>query len=91
MIKYLRFNSEDEAKVVLSEFVNNHKWKISSETHSLDVIGSVIILPAEFDENENMIAAAVVDQRFHVNFQGQMQADVSAFEVFPTTPRRVWA
>ena len=81
MIKYLRFEDESQAKSVLVEFVQGGEWVIASHAHSLDLIGPLLV-------NEETME---IDTRFHVNFQGEMQADVSQYEVQPTNPRRVWA
>jgi hypothetical protein len=91
MIYYFRFDTELQAKEVLSEFVQNGEWVIASHTHSLDPIGSLVTEPAQFDEHGNVVVSAVVDFRFHVNFQGHLPFDVSAFQIVPTNPRRVWA
>ena len=69
-------------------------WLISGAGFSLDIIGPVVIAPAEYDAEGTELAPPVLDERFHVNLR--CTPEIAAlvpdhFKVTPSTPFRVWA
>lgn len=45
----------------------NGNGKISAPGVDLSLIGSVVVVPAIYDENGNLITPVVMDDRYHVN------------------------
>lgn len=91
--RYLKFSSESEAIAVLAQFRDAKGWVLASHRHALDPVGviwrptDVMIVDPEFREFPE---TAPLDG-WHVNFIGALPIEAEAFEVFPSTPSRVFA
>ena len=69
-------------------------WLTTGDGWALDVIGKLLITPAEVDEDGHVTAAPVYATGFHVNLRctEAIAAEVPEHMIItPTTPRRVWA
>lgn len=73
---YLKFTDEAAATAALEGYQG-----------SIDVIG--VIYDVDNTDPENPVATALPG--WHVNTRGPISAELSAFAVVPTQPRRVWA
>ena len=70
-------------------------WLGSGSNYALDIIGDIVLEPAVFDENGDMITPAVMDGGFHVNIRtfGDFSHNLSAvvLDPQPNTPSRTFA
>lgn len=73
---YLKFTDEAQSIEVLAGYEG-----------SIDVIG--VIYDVDNTDPENPVSTALPG--WHVNTRGPISAELSAFAVVPTQPRRVWA
>lgn len=71
----LRFESEPEAREVLSQFLFEGEWALASHAHALDPIG-----PIDGDGFHINLQLATYDG-----------ASLEAWRVYPASPKRVWA
>ncbi len=90
MTSYLRFESEEQAKTVLSDYFDE-VWNTASLTHALDPVGVIYNDDAVLDGEGNVIKNATAKSGWHVNFIGELAPYISAYEAFPNSPRRVFA
>lgn len=91
MTHYLRFADEAEARVVLAQYLNEDgNWITGSHDHALDVVGTIYKPTGEMGQSEfGPYPLFEPIPGFHVNYIGS--EDFSAYEVFPSTPSRVFA
>lgn len=91
----LRFEDEAEAVAVLATYQRDGAWITASHSHALDVIGSVVTVPAVIDpDTGDVMAPPVMDPRFHVNLRLLVDAPPAGLGLFivnPSHPARVWA
>ena len=90
---YLKFTDEAQAKAVLAFAVRDGEWVNASHDWALDPVGIVTLTPGVYDE-DGEVEPPVFADGWHVNIRvltpGSIP-DLSAYEVHPTHPRRVWA
>lgn len=92
MTKFLKFANEAEAITVLEAYRNEEGWIQASHTHALDVIGTLhtptgkMLKDGDFEYPEMKPLPG-----FHVNFIGELPDALKPFEIFPTSPQRIFA
>ena len=92
MTIYLRFENEEQAKEVLSDYFDvEYGWNTASITHALDPIGVIYNDDAVLGEDGNVITDATAKSGWHVNFIGELDPYILAYEAFPNSPRRIFA
>ena len=92
MTIYLRFENEDQAKTVMSDYFDaEYGWSTASLTHALDPVGIIYNDDAVLDEGGNVITDATAKTGYHVNFIGELDPYILAYEAFPNSPSRVFA
>ncbi|MBI9113141.1 hypothetical protein [Maridesulfovibrio ferrireducens] len=90
---YLKFASEDELKTVYALPTEDSEG-VTYPYCSIDVVGRIVSIPAEIDEDDNIITEAVYCDGWHVNVRclGDLPDELTPFEIeAPNTPARVWA
>jgi hypothetical protein len=90
---YLKFDSEAQAKEILSDFLNEEgEWQIARHTHAIDLVG-IIHKPTgnmlqgedgEYPEMEQL-------EGYHINFLGELPEVAQPYSVTPSSPSRVFA
>lgn len=92
---YLRFSDEDEAKTVLAFAIREGQWIHATHDWALDPIGTLVLANATVNpETGEELTPPVFADGFHVNLRilpGASLPDLSAYEVHPASPQRVWA
>ena len=92
MTIYLRFENEEQAKEVLSDYYDvDYGWITASITHALDPVGVIYNDDAMLGEDGNVITDATAKSGWHVNFIGELDPYILAYEAFPNSPRRIFA
>jgi hypothetical protein len=90
---YLKFSNQQETELFYKDIkIWNEQSQTpftSSHTHSLDVIGQITV-GGEWDENGNEIESPTTLEGYHVNYIGELPEKWKDYEVFPSTPYRVW-
>lgn len=90
---YLRAETEADMHAALAFMRDDDGW-IDSPLYSIDVIGPVVMAPAEIDVDGNEVTPAVIDNRFHLNLRcepsvaDQIPDDIKCTQA---APMRVWA
>ena len=94
---YLRADDEAALKAAMPEYVKDDQWWLGCHHHTLDIIGPIVITPAGFDEDDNLVSEAVMDDRWHANLRLRgsdptMPVPPEGVQIdAPTTPYRKWA
>lgn len=84
---HLKFADEAEAKTALAQYLDEEgNWMTASHIHALDVVGTIYKFTGEVINDEPV---SIELDGYHINYIGD--ADFSAYEVFPSTPSRVFA
>ena len=92
MTIYLKFESEEQAQTVLSNYYSSeYGWDRASLTHSLDPVGVIYKDDGVYDELGNIITEPTILDGWHVNFIGELSDLVLTYEVEPKQPRQVFA
>lgn len=89
---FFRFPSETIGRQVLSEsslLDSDEQYILSSHTHALDVIGT-IVRGGEWDEDGNVITPPEVLQGWHVNYRGHVPEQMKQYAVYPQNPYRLF-
>ena len=94
MTIFLRFDNEDVAIAILAAYrTESGEWMTAGTGFALDVIGQ-ISLGGEWDTSGTepvLVTPPTVLPGYHVNFVGELPADLARFQVFPAMPYRVFA
>ena len=90
--KYLKFDSEAQAKEILAEYITEGEWQIASHTHAIDLVGIIhkptgVKLQGEDGEYPEMEAL----EGYHINFLGELPEVAIPFVVIPANPVRIFA
>ena len=90
---YLKFDSEAQAKDILSDFITEEgEWQIASHTHAIDLVGVIHkptgnMLQGEDGEYPEMEAL----DGYHINFLGELPEVAIPYVVAPANPVRIFA
>lgn len=91
MTRFLKFESEAQAKESLADYVSEGNWLTASHDHALDPVGIISKPTGEMVETEEGIAPVYAPiAGWHVNFIGELTPEVEAFRVTPINPTVVF-
>ena len=63
----------------------------ADRTHAVVYVGRIVDVPAELDDEGNVIAEATFIEGYHVDVMLKDEEDFGAYEVFPETPSHNFA
>jgi hypothetical protein len=96
MNHYLKFASEAEAIKAMPQYcmknadMGDSQWITSSHNHALDPIGTLYAPTGAKTEDGDDVMAALPG--WHCNLMcEELPEELAQFEVFPQSPKRVWA
>lgn len=91
MTYYLKFESEEAAQRLLSDYYDGERWITEGLTHALDPVGTIYNNDAVISEDMTVLVEPTAVEGWHVNFIGDLPTNLGSYLIFPNTPSRIFA